>query len=94
MSEFDSGLCDEKHKTINEKLDESMKRLEQHDNSIAELRQLNVRLTAIVELLTDPERNKKFWETPTGQKVIWYLMLVSLAIIGTALGVNLLGYFK
>lgn len=94
MIEFDSGLCDEKHKTINEKLDDSMKRLEQHDNSISELRQLNVRLTAIVELLTDQERNKKFWDTPTGQKVLTYLMFVSLAILGCALGVNLLGYFK
>ena len=94
MSEFDSGLCDEKHKTINEKLEESSKRLEQHDNSIAELKQLNVRLTTIVELLTDPERNKKFLETPSGQKVMWFMMIAGLSVLGAALGVNLLEYFK
>jgi hypothetical protein len=87
MAEFNNDLCNEKHKTLDSIL-------QGHEQNIKELQAASIKLTTIVEILSDPERNKPFWETPTGQKVIWCMMIAGLAVLGVALGVNLLEYFK
>ena len=88
---YNEGLCKEMHKQVEKDFTVVNTRLSTHDGEITELSKASIQLTALVADLTKKANApKSFWDSPIGGKLFTTIQMIIFAIVGAAIGVNLL----
>ncbi len=83
---MDGKLCDERHETIN-------KRLDNHEKEIVDLKVVMERVVTLIDRVNEQietQKNKpSFWETDNGKMLFKWLIRLSVLIVCGAFGFNI-----